>query len=122
MSTYISSFQKEHSFEKRQAEAERIKKKFPDRIPVIVERSNKCTNVPFIDKNKYLVPTDLTVGQFIYVVRKRINLTPEQAVFIFINNYLPPTASLLSTIYDTHKAKDGFLYMTYSGENTFGSS
>lgn len=121
MSKHITSFQKEHSFEKRKAEADRIKKKFPDRIPVIVERANKCTNVPAIDKNKYLVPVDLTVGQFVYVVRKRIKLTPEQAIFVFINNYLPPTASLMSTIYESHKATDGFLYMTYSGENTFGT-
>ena len=27
----------------------------------------------------------------------------------------------MSTIYDDYKDEDGFLYMTYSGENTFGS-
>lgn len=32
----------------------------------------------------------------------------------------PPAASLMSAIYEAHKAKDGFLYITYSGENTFG--
>ena len=120
MSKQLTSFQKSTNFEKRKAEAERILKKFPDRIPIIVERSNTCTNVPDIDKQKYLVPSDLTVGQFVYVVRKRIKLASEQAVFVFINNYLPPTASLMSSLYSTHKAKDGFLYMTYSGENTFG--
>lgn len=31
------------------------------------------------------------------------------------------TASLMSAIYEEHKDEDGFLYMTYSGENTFGS-
>lgn len=73
-------------------------------------------------------------------MRKRIKLAPEQAIFVFINNYLPPTgefdaarsqtaallthdfvaASLMSAIYETHKSPDGFLYVTYSGENTFG--
>jgi len=28
----------------------------------------------------------------------------------------------MSTIYDENKEEDGFLYVTYSGENTFGSS
>lgn len=120
MSTIVSSFQKQHSFQKRVAEAERILKKFPDRIPVIVERNPNYKNVPQIDKQKYLVPCDLTAGQFVYIIRKRINLSPEQAIFIFINNFLPPTSSLISTLYETHKSKDGFLYMTYSGENTFG--
>lgn len=40
---------------------------------------------------RYLVPADLTVGQFVYVIRKRIKLPPEKAIFVFINNYLPPT-------------------------------
>ena len=63
---------------------------------------------------------DLTVGQFVYVIRKRIKLSPEKAIFIFVNNVLPPTAALMSSIYDEHKDDDGFLYIAYSGENTFG--
>lgn len=114
-------FVKEHTFEKRVAEAERIRKKFPDRVPVICEKADR-SDVPDIDKKKYLVPADLTVGQFVYVVRKRIKLAPEKAIFVFINNYLPPTASLMSAVYETHKAPDGFLYVTYSGENTFGGA
>ena len=29
-------------------------------------------------------------------------------------------AALMSEVYDDHKDEDGFLYITYSGENTFG--
>ncbi|VVA98318.1 unnamed protein product [Arabis nemorensis] len=115
----ISSFKQEHPLEKRQAEAFRIREKYPDRIPVIVERAEK-SDVPDIDKKKYLVPADLTVGQFVYVVRKRIKLSPEKAIFIFVKNILPPTAAIMSAIYEEHKDEDGFLYMSYSGENTFG--
>ncbi|XP_008661527.1 autophagy-related protein 8C isoform X1 [Zea mays] len=70
--------------------------------------------------HEYLVPADLTVGQFVYVVRKRIKLSAEKAIFIFVKNTLPPTAALMSAIYEENKDEDGFLYMTYSGENTFG--
>ena len=70
---------------------------------------------------RYLVPVDLTVGQFVFVIRNRIKLPPEQAVFVFINDVMPPTASLMSAIYEEQKSPDGFLYITYSGENTFGS-
>jgi GABA(A) receptor-associated protein len=83
------------------------------------------------------VPADLTVGQFVYVIRKRIKLSPEKAIFIFVDEVLPPTAALMSSIYEEHKGlytvpfchhdpltsladEDGFLYITYSGENTFG--
>ncbi|KAG2645664.1 hypothetical protein PVAP13_2KG436800 [Panicum virgatum] len=83
-------FKMEHELEKRQSESARIRDKYPDRIPVIVEKAGK-TDVPEIDKKKYLVPADLTVGQFIYVVRKRIKLSPEKAIFVFVKNTLPPT-------------------------------
>ena len=57
---------------------------------VICEKADK-TSIPDIDKKKYLVPADLTVGQFVYVIRKRIELPPEKAIFIFVNNQMPPT-------------------------------
>mgnify|MGYP004708394943 CR=1 FL=1 len=97
----------------------RILKKFPDRIPVICEKVEK-SDIQEIDKRKYLVPSDLTVGQFVYVIRKRIQLPPEKAIFIFIKDILPPTAALMLSIYEEHKDEDGFLYVLYSGENTLG--
>ncbi|GER52941.1 autophagy-related protein [Striga asiatica] len=114
-----SSFKLEHPLERRQAESSRIREKYPDRVPVIVEKAGK-SEIPDIDKKKYLVPADLTVGQFVYVVRKRIKLSAEKAIFVFVNDTLPSTAALMSAIYDENKDEDGFLYMTYSGENTFG--
>ena len=42
---------------------------------------------------RYLVPSDLTVGQFVYVIRKRIKVSPEKAIFMFVQNVLPPTGS-----------------------------
>ncbi|CAL0307268.1 unnamed protein product [Lupinus luteus] len=116
-----SSFKLEHPLERRQAESARIRGKYPDRIPAIVEKADR-SDIPDIDKKKYLVPADLTVGQFVYVVRKRIKLSAEKAIFVFINDTLPPTAELMSAIYEENKDDDGFLYMTYSGENTFGSN
>jgi len=120
-------FKSKHAFEKRVAEAGRIVSKYPDRTPVIVEKS-KEPSCPSIDKQKYLVPCDLTVGQFVYVIRKRLKLKPEQAIFLFINNSLAPTSTLMSELYKEHgrrngpmdTGRDGFLYITYSLENTFG--
>ena len=115
----MSAFVREHSFEKRKAEAERMAKKFPFRVPVIVEKA-ESSDIANIQKKKYLVPNELTVGQFVYVIRKQIKLSPEEALFVFIDNYLPPTASLMSSVFAAHKSPDGFLYVKYSGENTFG--
>lgn len=82
-------------------------------LQVICEKVEK-SDIATIDKKKYLVPADLTVGQFVYVIRKRIKLSPEKAIFIFVDEVLPPTAALMSSIYEEHKDEDGFLYITYA--------
>lgn len=46
--------------------------------------------------------TELAV-MLILVCRKRIKLAPEKAIFIFVDDILPPTAALMSSIYDEHK-------------------
>lgn len=112
-------FQTQYPFEARYNESTHIKSKYPNRIPIIVEQGEK-SNIPDIDKHKFLVPGDMTVGQFIYIIRKRIKLNPDQAIFIFVNNVLPPTSHVISTLYQEHKNEDGFLYISYTGESTFG--
>jgi len=117
----MTSFQKRIPFETRAEEARSIRFKYPTRVPVIVERASRCTSVPTIDKSKFLVPSDLTVGQFVYTIRKRISLPPEKAIFVFVNGTtLPPTSAMMASIDESYKNKDGFLYMTYTGEATFG--
>jgi len=122
----MSSYKESTPFDKRILESNKIKQKYPTRIPIICERitakkSDAKTQISNIDKNKFLVPGDLTMGQFLYVIRKRIQLSPEQALFIYVNNsILPATSSSVSTIYEEFKDDDGFLYIIYSGENTFG--
>ena len=115
----MPSFKTEHSLDKRKLEYVRIRTKYPGRIPVICERAAK-TSVPDIDKTKYLVPSDLTVGQFMYVIRKRLELPSVKALFIFVNGSIPHNSALMSAVFDEHADEDGFLYVTYSGESTFG--
>ncbi|CAI0498577.1 unnamed protein product, partial [Linum tenue] len=70
-------------------------------LKVIVEKAER-SEIPNIDK-------------------KKIKLSAEKAIFIFVDNVLPPTGAIMSSIYEEKKDEDGFLYVTYSGENTFGT-
>ncbi|KAJ7063073.1 autophagy-like protein 8 precursor [Mycena amicta] len=122
-----SKFKDEHP-SKRKAEAERIRQKYPDRIPVSLPRATGSpltvcrssarrqigrTSLPST-RRSILCPLsvpwatcspstdsvqDLTVGQFVYVIRKRIKLAPEKAIFIFVD--------------EEHKDEDNFLYNTF---------
>lgn len=121
-------FKQQHTFEKRKAEADKIRSKYDDRIPVIVEKAPRA-DIAEIDKKKYLVPGDLTVAQFTYVIRKRIKLSAEQALWVFVetiengkkSQVLPPTSHSMASVYHDYKDEDNFLYITYSGENVFGA-
>ena len=116
------TFKSDHPFEKRQKEASDILKKHPNRVPVICEKNEK-SNIASIDKKKFLVPNDLTTGQFLYVIRKRMKMAPSEALFLMTEKgCLPSTSSTLNDIYIKNKSDDGFLYFTYTGENTFGHS
>jgi len=72
-----------------------------------------------MNKHKFLVPFDFTIGQFMFVVRRRMKLAPEKAIFLFINNKLYNSSQLISNIYDNNN-ENGVLYVTYTSENTFG--
>lgn len=58
-----------------------------------------------IERNyKYLIRKlsfclDLTVGQFYFLIRKRISLRPEDALFFFVNNVIPPTSATMGSLY-----------------------
>ena len=114
-------YQNELTLEKRLSEFNRIVGKYPDRIPIIIEKSKiNSNNIPDLDKHKFLVPSDISLGQFLYVLRRRIKLKSKVAIFLFINDKLISTSSLIGDIYNQNKHIDNFLYMKYAGENTFG--
>ncbi len=113
-------FKMQHSFEKRKEESSRIIEKYPDKIPIILEKSDS-SSLPKINKQKFLLPKDLTVGQFLYINRRDIKLEPTQAIFIFVNNsVIPSTTQSIGSVYLENADKDGFLYVTYSAEQAFG--
>jgi len=77
---------------------------------------------------EFLVPGDLTVAQFTFVVRKRIKLNEVQALWLFVEGHkngkrfeiFPPATSTMAAIYEAYKDEDLFLYITYKEENSTG--
>ena len=55
-----------------------------------------------------------------YIIRKRVKLSPEKSIYLFIDGNMITLTTLMSAIYQEHKNKDGFLYIDYSCESTFG--
>lgn len=105
---------------KRKAESLKIREKYPDRIPIICEKDPKSSLID-IDKSKYLVPHDLTVSQFAFIIRKRLNIDKSTALFLLVNGKDAITGDMtLSEVYEKKKDVDGFLYISYTGEIIWG--
>jgi GABA(A) receptor-associated protein len=118
----MNSFKNRNSFRDRKNDCIRILTKYPDRIPIICEKCPYSRGAPEIDKHKYLAGYDLTVGQFMLVIRKRMCIRPEIGLYIFVNGIIPSNSSFLRNLYSDFKDDDGFLYITYDIENTFGNN
>ena len=98
---------------------DKILKKFPDKVPIIFKQSN--LSISKINKEKFIVPKDITISELIYIIKKRISIPPEKAIFIYIQDKIMPNlSSLVSENYEKYKSEDNILYISYSTENTFG--
>jgi len=113
-------FKKQYSFDERFNESKRVLEKYADRIPIICEKAFNRSDLPSLDKSKYLVPLDYTLGQFMFIIRQRMHLKSEEALYFIIANSFYSSSTMIGVLYDLHKDPDGFLYIMYAKENTFG--
>ena len=138
-------YKQEHSLEQRRFESERIRRRYPDRIPVIVQpslssstlsspslfrsftsssTSSSCHEVTLtrLENEKFLVPSELSFGQFAYNIRRRLRLRAEHALFFYIGSHgkQPMLSSTMEILYNEHKDLDGFLYVCFADEKVFG--
>ena len=95
-----------------------LRKKFPSKIPVIV---NKLDKDLVLEKRKFLVSEDSTFGQFVYIIRNYLKLEPHEAIFCFIgkSNIIPSTSTIMLTCWEKYKENE-CLYVYITKENTFG--
>jgi GABA(A) receptor-associated protein len=118
---FAATYKQSSGLEQRKEQYKRVTEAHPNKIPVIVEKAPNST-LPAIPKNKFLVPGELTVAQFANVIRKNIKLGMEEALVLYINGSLQAASAMFSTIYEDFKdPEDGFLYVVYTGEASFGS-
>lgn len=109
-------FKTNSSFDERKEYSKLLGLKFPDRVPVIVDADDDLK----IEKTKFLIPRSKSIGEFLFLIRKKIKLKKEEALYIFVNNQIPRHSKLMSEIFQEHKSACGFLFVELKKEATFG--
>lgn len=93
---------------------------FAKTVELIINEKGEEKHIEKI-KSKFLIESDKTFSKFMLGLRKHIKIGPEEALhFMTQDAILIPGASLCCTVYERCKDEDGFLYILYCKENTFG--
>jgi GABA(A) receptor-associated protein len=124
------------TFEQKKYYSNNLLYKYPDRIPLIIEKNENI----ILENYKYLLPKNINMSQFISIIRTKMNIASKQALFTFVKSsstesynsskesynsstesyVLIPMNESIENIYNIHKNEDGFLYIKFGIENTFG--
>nr|XP_021336933.1 microtubule-associated proteins 1A/1B light chain 3C-like [Danio rerio] len=117
----VMPFKQRKCLATRKDEVCTIRSKFPNKLPVIVERYLREKKLPLLDKSKFLVPNELTLGQFVSLLRSKIALEASQALYLLVSGKnMSCLSASMGEVYSQFRDPDGFLYMTYASQDMFG--
>lgn len=115
----MSIFQKKEELDLSPEKSQKLKEKYPDKIPVVITQVREIE----LKKRKYLVDKNITCGQLLCIFRSKIhNLRASESLYMFINEESPvlaPSGKELYLLFDDHN-EDGFIKVSLSKESTFG--
>ncbi|NXX76570.1 MLP3C protein, partial [Urocolius indicus] len=90
-------------------------------LQVIVERYEKEKTLPPLNRTKFLVAQNLPLSYFAVILRTRLCLSSSQTFYLLVNNReVSSMAISMQELYQGSKDEDGFLYVTYASQETFG--
>ena len=113
-------YKKNQSREEREKESAQLRIKYPDKVPVVLEK-DPASKIVELKKTKYLLPKKSTVNQFQENIRRKAEIPGESALFLQARTkYSLAGEKTMEEVYNSYKDKDGFLYIMYATELIYG--
>ncbi|TKR89358.1 hypothetical protein L596_013474 [Steinernema carpocapsae] len=113
-------YKERYSLEKRQAKARNVLHGHSVHVPVVCEKASG-SRLEHLKQDCYKVASNITIGTFLVIIRERLSLTEDEAIFLFAKNAIMSTTKTMAEVYDEFKdEEDGFLYLTYQEESVYG--
>lgn len=126
--TFIDNYKTKNTLQDRQYQSSKMLEK--GLIPIIAFPGSQETPYPLginkdsqkeYMKTKYIVSQDKSFGEFMSGFRKGITVNSDKGLFFSsCSGIMLVPNQLMSQIYQRFKDEDGFLYIIYTCENTFG--
>lgn len=110
-----SPYKMTYGFSTRKAQSEKLALKYPTKIPVIIEKADKC-RLPNLNNNNYVFNNKITIGELISYLRTNLRLDNTIILYVTVDDYVPKTSCTLMELSNNYLENDGFLYITYGSE------
>lgn len=118
---FIGNFKGSHNIHERLQMSLVARKTRPKHVPIILERFPRSGMAyPQHGQHICLVPGHITMGQFQARLRRSLKMDSNWALFVMVGGVLAPTSQCLGALYAELAESDGFLYVSYVEESTFG--
>lgn len=111
-------YMEKYSLEEREKLYARMTKQYPGYVFVILEKLPSA-NLPVLERNKFAIWDQYSVGHFHHSVRQEMQLRPDVPMFFFCPDRIP-IGSDSTRMCELHKrlaAEDGHIYMIYGDYN-----
>lgn len=117
MSSKLDEY-KNLTLEDRRNYSSELMKENPLRVPILVSSENGKLK---LKTQEFLVPKQLKIIHFTATLRRSMNLDPENAIYLYIQNHMIKQDRFIAEIYEQYKEEDGFLYINVTDIPALGN-